>query len=71
MICMASTHAGDWRFPSTCPVCNGATGTAFGTQTDADKTEVFVRCPKCFNVWKLSSERSPTIIKTKPDRRRS
>ena len=29
---MAGTHAGDWRFPSPCPVCNAATGTPATTQ---------------------------------------
>ena len=68
---MAGTHANDWRFPSPCPVCHAATGTPFGTQTDADKTEVFVRCPECYNVWKLSSERQTIVLKAKPDRRQS
>lgn len=70
-IYMSGTQASDWRFPSVCPVCNAATGTPFGTHSDADTIEVFVRCPTCLNVWKLTSERPPVVWKAKPDRRQT
>lgn len=63
--------AGDWRFPTACPICDAVAGTPYRLQTDAPMLTLALHCGYCGHDWEISAPSPSLLVKPRPDRRKS